>query len=128
MKTTKRRRLDCRENQESGVCIIHAQNVTSDEFTFIRNTKNPADRFQKILSVKERRLLEPHTSPNRMNDICEKNPDVCEYNHGYHRACYSMFTGNLNRLKEVPENEPSTNQGMHMRRQSTDKDKIIFKP
>ena len=76
MKTTKRRRLDCRENQESGVCIIHGQNVTSDEFTFSRNTKNPADRFQKILFVKERRLLEPHTSPNGMNDICEKIPDV----------------------------------------------------
>ena len=58
----------------------------------------------------------------------KKNPDVCEYNHGYHRACYSRFTGNLNRLTEIPENEPSTSQGIHTRRQSTDKDKIIFKP
>ena len=92
----KRRKLDdSTKIKETGICIIHAKHIKCGEFTFIKNTKNPNERFQKILSVKEKRLMEPLGSPYRMSEICAQIPGICKDDYVYHKAWYARFTGNL---------------------------------
>jgi len=127
MEPGKKRKLDDGPGQEKGVCIIHVKAVKSDDFTFIKHTKDPAERFKRILAVNEQRLSQPFESPYRMDDICAQIPEAYEDNHGYHRTCYTRFTANLSRLKDVTEEQPPTSQ-IRVARRSTDKDNIVFNP
>ena len=114
----KRRKLDdSTKIKETGICIIHAKHIKCGEFTFIRNTKNPNERFQKILSVKEKRLMEPLGSPYRMSEICAQIPGICKDDYGYHKACYARFTGNLLRL--ISTDQPSSSKPRESRQSSS---------
>lgn len=127
MDSIKKRKLDdAHEHGERyGVCIIHMKDSTSDAFTFIVKTKDPAERFQRIKDIKKLRLSQALESPYRMSEACEQIPDTYSDHHGYHRDCYARFTSNLKRLED--SELPSTSN-REPRRSSLDKEKTIFKP
>ena len=68
------------------------------------------DSFNKLHDICRRRMMQPEGSPYRMLEVDAQIP--CTYSQkeglGYHRDCYQLFTGNLNRLKH--EESPSTSR------------------
>lgn len=123
MEQRRKRKLD------DAVCIIHIKDAKNDDFTFIKNTKDPDERFRHIQNIKQRRLSQQQDSPYRLEEICSKIPDTFSENHGYHRSCYTRFIGNLQRLTDSDAEVPSSSM-MSTRRSSTfkNKDNILFHP
>ena len=110
-KMPKRKQDDdvCNES-ENQTCIIHSTVIT-DHGTFIPFTAiktSPEDGLLQFQQIRERRLLQPHSSPYRMEDVCNLIPDTLPSNLediGYHRKCYSNFVHHLDRIKD-DEEEP----------------------
>jgi len=122
---TKKRKLS--SDDPPKLCIIHASDVTSDDFTYISKTRDPLGRFNRILEIKRQRQSQPLDSPHRKDEICIQIPDEYHENHGYHRTCYAKFTANLNRLQNVILH-PQSSEIRPERRSSVKKDRILFNP
>ena len=69
-----------------------------DDFTPFSNVKGSATdmhMLSRLHDIRHRRLMEPHDSPNRMEDVCNliaethagKNLEAI----GYHRGCYQKL-------------------------------------
>lgn len=97
-------------------CILNVIGIQHGDFTTLSNAKgSAADKQAHLHSICDRRLLEPHDSPNRMEeDVCNRISnslaDADLQAIGFHRGCYQNFTKNQDRLKCNVEtsNEAST--------------------
>ena len=125
----------CNES-ENQTCIIHSTAIT-DHGTFIPFTAiktSPEDRLLQFQQIRERRLLQPHSSPHRMEDACNLIPDTLPSNLediGYHRKCYSNFVHHLERIKDDKEPQGSTSSQPTVRkklRYSTPSSSPLFPP
>lgn len=123
MEPRKKRKLENKDTPSQ--CIIHASDVTVDEFTFISNTKDPHQRFTRIREIKQLRQSQPLGSPNRKDDICNQIPEEYHEGLGYHRTCYARFTTNLSRIKNVAPQQKTSETTLEMR-SSLNKDTILF--
>lgn len=101
---------ECRSKRKSEVftCILHTKDIQHGDFTLLSNVKGSAEeKLEQLHNIRERRLLEPRDSPNRMEAVCYQIPesvDVDDLNTvGYHRGCYQKFMKNLDRLKSKTE-------------------------
>ena len=80
------------------MCIIHIEGIVPGKFIYIKDLPDPKDKFQKLCTIRDKRLLAPSSSKQRMESSCESIPNALEDHHGYHRACYQRFTMNLDRI------------------------------
>lgn len=85
-------------------CILHVSGIQHGDFTPLSNIKgSAADKLAQLHDIRDRRLLEPRGSPNRMEDICNQIPESLAGENletiGYHRGCYQKFTKHQDRLK-----------------------------
>ena len=122
--SSKKRKLE--EVQESSssselTCIIHRSDSNNQRLTVCS-----ADSFNKLQSIRSRRLAEPLDSVRRMTDICMQFPTEYSERFAYHRDCYQRFTSNLHRLSDSAESVASSEGGRRSR--SLQSEKIIFKP
>jgi hypothetical protein len=85
------------------VCIIHYDKSKCDGFTLLSDLKNPSERLDHLLSIRDKSLAQPIGSKYRMESICTLLPVKVEKDHGYHRDCYQHFTKHLDRLVPVPD-------------------------
>ena len=89
------------------VCILHYDASSSDNFTLLANLKDPNDRFQRLLEVRNLTMSQPIDSPQRMESVCMLIPNELSEGHGYHRDCYNHFTKHTDRLKSTESSEPT---------------------
>ncbi|KAK3700755.1 hypothetical protein QZH41_010937 [Actinostola sp. cb2023] len=107
-----KRKIDtsCEEDVESKrlavsvSCILHVSGIQHGDFIPLSNVKGSAtDKLVQLHNIRDRRLIEPQDSPNRMEDVCNQIPDSLVGADlkaiGYHRGCYQKFTKNQDRLK-----------------------------
>lgn len=105
-----KRKSDCHGDEEvnkrnTGVrCILHVDSIHHGDFTSFCDVKGSYnDKLAQLHNIRERRLMEPKDSPNRMEDVCNQIPEIVDgavlKAIGYHRGCYQKFTKNLDRLK-----------------------------
>ena len=110
--------------KEQGICIIHFKG-TDGSFTFISGLKEPQERFEMIKAISNLKQQQPVGSASRMDDVCKSIPETLnEEVHGYHRACYSKFTKNKDRLVQIDAGESSDGSGKSSKRSSSGK--ILF--
>lgn len=113
------------KSDEAGICIIHNQNTKAEKLTFFSQIKNPNDRIEKIKIIRDKRLLEPPSSPRRLEQMCRSIPEEISEAHGYHPTCYKIFTNHTENLKEHDNATPSTS---HRKTRTLETDQVIFKP
>lgn len=106
-------------------CILHVSGIQHLDFTSLSQVKGSAtDKLAQLHSIRDRRLNEPHDSPFRMEDVCNRIPESLAGADleaiGYHRGCYQHFTKNQDRLKcSVTSNEASTSRSPRKRPSSS---------
>ena len=74
-------------------CILHVSDIQHGDFTPFSNVKGSAtDKLAQLHDIRDKRLLEPLDSSNRMKDVCSRIPKSlagADLNAiGYHRGCY----------------------------------------
>ncbi|KAG1651612.1 hypothetical protein GQR58_026883 [Nymphon striatum] len=117
MSKAKKRRADHGCNLEElqmppPVCILHVSGMQHGEFIPLHNIRGPPqEKLEMLHNLREKRLLQSHDSPARMEAVCRLIPDNLDdvdlERTGYHRGCYQAFTKHQNRLKCVlPDDEP----------------------
>ena len=94
-------------------------------FVYLSEVEDPEGRFHSIINIRDQRLSQPLSSPNRMETICEKIPDDFGECDGYHCDCYQNFTMNLNRLKPAAQ---SSNPERRSSQRKKSIDNILFEP
>ena len=98
-------------------CILHVLSIDHGHFTPFSEIKGTADeKLQYLHKIRDRRLQQSHDSPYRMQSVCDQIPTTLPDDLetvGYHRNCSQRFTGNLHRLGDDTETEPSTSQWHH---------------
>ena len=121
---------------ENCYCIIHFA-CLKEHGPFIPFSSIQGDPSQKLVflnAIRDSRLCEPLDSVNRYEDACELLPHTLtdlelRNNAGYHRKCYSRFTGNSNRLKNSPQqSSTSTQTKHHSPRKRSSSGETIFPP
>jgi len=113
------------KRHKPGNCILHMDASNMSSFVYLSEVEDLEGRFRSIINIRDQRLSQPLSSPNRMETICEKIPeDFGEYD-GYHRDCYQNFTMNLNRLKLAAQ---SSNLERRSSQQKKSIDNILFEP
>ena len=85
-------------------CILHAPGIEHGEFIPFSNIKGSAtEKLAQLHEIRDKRLMEPQTSPYRMEDVCTLIPksvaDADSMTVGYHRGCYQKFTKKPGSLK-----------------------------
>lgn len=71
-------------SKKNPVCILHYDRSKCDSFTFLSETKNPEERLQSLLNIRDLRMSQESDS-KRMKYVCQLIPTKIEQNHGYHR-------------------------------------------
>jgi len=136
MSKAKKRRTDHGCNLEElqmppPVCILHVSGIQHGEFIPLHNIRGPPqEKLEMLHNLREKRLLQSHDSPARMEAVCRLIPDNLDgvdlEMTGYHRGCYQAFTKHQDRLKcVVPDDEPST---IRSPRKPSTSSKNIFPP
>lgn len=55
------------------ICILHVDSIHHGDFTPFCNVKGSYnDKLAQLHNIRERRLMEPKDSPNRMEDVCNQ--------------------------------------------------------
>ncbi len=99
-------------------CSLHVSGIQHLDFTRLSDVKGSAtNKLAQLHSIRDRRLIEPHDSPYRMEDVCNSIPESLAGADleaiGYHRGCYQNFTKNQDRLKcSVKYHEASTSRSL----------------
>lgn len=134
---SKRKNSESKEDISSDkVCIIHSdKNCDGDPGVFTPLNKIKSDPKEKLTflhDIKEKRLAQPLELPFRMESACSSLPDDINEqdleNLGYHRLCYQLFTGNLQRLKLDHGASESLKKHHPPRRSSATSSSPIFPP
>lgn len=59
--------------------ILHAIGIHHGDFTALSNVKGSAtEKLSQLHEVRDRRVMEPHDSPNRTEDVCLQIPENLE--------------------------------------------------
>ncbi len=129
----KKRRLskdDKKQTSLKEICVVHSEKSKGTSFTSFNSLTDPRARFDQLKELCIRRQGQTVGSPYRMDSACSHMPVDFTDEHGYHRDCYQLFTGNQNRLKDTAQlSEPScSSQKPVARRSSQEKDRVIFNP
>ena len=121
-----------RIKSEVSRCILHVKGIQHGDFTLLSSVKgSPDEKLAQLHEIRERRLLEPQDSPNRMEDVCNEIPESVDssdvHTLGYHRGCYQKFTKNLDRLKSS-EVSTSNQESMLRSPRSKSTPTVLFPP
>lgn len=122
---TKRTLEDVGDDCETHLCILHFKDSNCEQFMLISKQKDPEERLQELVKIRDDRRSETVGSPYRMDDVCDQIPETLAHFHGYHRDCYQRFTANLNHLKCSQQALSQDRSEIWGSRWDT-KDKIIF--
>ena len=121
MANKRKKKVDCDEWQppkktskpsavtKDGICIIHASNCSSTQFTKLTNNS-----LQKLLSVKNDRQRQPIGSIHRMDlqcDLLDTHSSQPLSGKRYHRDCYLNFTRNFKRLSDESASSNNNENG-----------------
>ena len=115
-------------------CILHVSGIQHLDFTPLSDVKGSAtDKLAQLHSIRDRRLIEPHNSPYRMEDVCNNIPESLTDADlevvGYHRGCYQNFTKNQDRLKFcVRSDEVASTSRSHRKPSSSSTAIQLFPP
>lgn len=115
-------------------CILHVTGIQHGDFTPLSNVKGTAaEKLAQMHDIREKRLLEPLDSPNRMEEVCSQIPESLAGADlqviGYHRGCYQNFTKNQDRLKSSSTSqELKASKSRSPRRQSSSSAIQLFPP
>lgn len=109
-------------------CIIHYEQSTNKNFTFLSKLSDPQERLEKLMNIQRLRQIQPTSSTQRLDS---QIPEVIHEKHGYHRDCYQKFTKNLNRLVteergEMVEQPATTRRKIKPPLGTTDR--VVFEP
>ena len=127
----KRKIIDEAGKSNVPLCMIHFSVSKNENYVSCQ-----PETFQKLESIKDKRLAEPVGSALRMTDVCLQFPQVFSEQLGYHRDCYQNFTMNLGRLKAWKTEALSSGGSIESisgvstekRRRSSFPETVIFKP
>ena len=115
-------------------CILHTSGINHGDFTSLSNVKGSAtEKLYQLHNIRDRRLMEPQDSPNRMEDVCIQIPENLEGANleaiGYHRGCYQKFTKNKDRLKSgITANDKAATTARSPRKSSSSSTTRLFPP
>ena len=111
-----------KQKRIENICILHNPSISNKSpFICFSSCKGePSEKLNYLLDIRAKRLSQPLSSSYRMRDVCNQLPrsldglnlDVT----GYHRQCYQSFVKNLNRLKNITDDdlsEPSSSKKHH---------------
>ena len=98
------------KSQKARHCIIHMQNSNMKSFIYLSELENSMERFCNICDIRNRRLQQPITSSQRMQEICDQIPSNFSNIDGYHRDCYQRFTMNLSRLDPSAQSDSGSSE------------------
>ena len=115
-------------------CILHTSGINHGDFTSLSNVKGSAtEKLYQLHNIRDRRLMEPQDSPNRMEDVCIQIAENLEGANleaiGYHRGCYQKFTKNKDRLKSgITPNDKAATTARSPRKSSSSSTTRLFPP
>jgi len=99
-----------RTERRPEICIIHSKETkhSGTHFTYLADVNDPDRRFKFLKDPQDLRLTQPSGSSRRMAEISTNVPEQRMADHGYHKACYSKFTKNRERLEKQEQPGTST--------------------
>ena len=123
----KRRKDDSHGGSKSRLepeCIVHIPGLQYGPMVLLSTTKDSTARLARLKEIRDKRLVQPHGSVQRMTSTCDLIPDSLTECHGYHRECYQRFTMNLSRLSTP--SDPSTPSCSKLSQRDSSGDKVLF--